>query len=104
MEKLAIVRMRVGPPDRDGMLVSLSIGDPRESVSAQSISMTLRVAADFGRSAREIQAAALRRCAEILEGEVILDDDGPRDCGSNIVSLHGGPRLYPGGRANRPGT
>jgi len=87
----------VGPPDRDGLLVSLSIGDPAGPVAGQSISMTLRVPGDLGRSARDIQAAALRRCTEILGGEVALDD-GACDRDGNVVRLQGGPVIRDGKR------
>jgi len=66
LDELVITKMRVGPPERNGMLVSLSIGDPVTPISAETISMTVRIPMDVMDTPETIQAQALKRCADVI--------------------------------------
>ena len=70
LDELVITKMRVGPPERNGMLVSLSIGDPVTPISAEALSMTVRIPMDVIDTPETIQAQALKRCADVIEKQL----------------------------------
>jgi hypothetical protein len=87
---LSITKMRVGLPDADGLLVSLSIGDPDEAISPEMVSMTVRVNSGLWARPEDLQVEALKRCAQVV-GEQIAQSQEQKSvgdpCCDNVVCL-----------------
>ncbi len=88
MDEMVITRMKVGPSDHTGMLVSLSIGNPEVMVSPETISMTVRITSSLAASAEDIQAEALRRCAEVLREQLSKGPVLPPPCDKVVPISH----------------